>query len=316
MSAQQVNAQRADPQRTSGPPRSWLVTGAHGMLGRELVGLLREAGEPVTGVDRDEVDLRDPAACARAVRDVDVVVNCAAWTAVDDAEEQEAAAFAVNATGVANVARAASAAGARLVQLSTDYVFGGQAAGPHGEDDPPFPLSAYGRTKLAGEWAAAALCADSLVVRTAWLYGDGPCFPRTIARLLAQRDAIDVVDDQVGAPTWSRDLAGALVALVEAGAPAGRYHVTAGGSTSWYGFAVEVARTLGLDPGRVRPTTTDRFPRPAARPADSVLAGGALVAAAVAALPAWDERWAAAGTAVLGEPAPPGRTAGRAGDGA
>ena len=197
----------------------WLVTGAAGMLGGDVVARLREDGHDVVAVGRDELDLTRPGAAERHLAGVDVVVNCAAWTAVDDAETREADAFAVNATGAAHLAASAAAAGARLVHLSTDYVFAGDAAEPYAEDGPPGPRSAYGRTKLAGEWAVRAASPDALVVRTAWLYGaGGPCFPRTIARVAAERGAVQVVEDQVGQPTWTVDVADLVVRLVEVGA--------------------------------------------------------------------------------------------------
>src|SRR5665647_3553294 len=148
----------------------WLVVGANGMLGQDLTALLADRGEEVVGVDRDTVDITEPAAC-EAVGGADVVVNCAAYTAVDAAETDEAAAFAVNAVGAANIARDSQMAGARLVHISTDYVFDGSGAAPYEEDAPLAPRSAYGRTKAAGEWAVRAEAPDHLIVRTAWLYG-------------------------------------------------------------------------------------------------------------------------------------------------
>ena len=174
------------------------------MLGTDVVQALTDAGQQVRAVGSAELDVRDAAACQAAVRDVDVVVNCSAYTAVDAAETDESAAFAVNAVGAANLAKGCAATGARLVHISTDYVFDGSASEPYGADDPIAPRSAYGRTKAAGEWAARAEHGDVLVVRTAWLYGaHGGCFPRTIAKALTQRDTLDVVADQVGWPTWS-----------------------------------------------------------------------------------------------------------------
>jgi len=313
----------------------WLVVGAAGMLGQDLVAALAEplpgssapgssapgssapgssapgssapgesasgesaSGEPelgessatheVTAVDRDELDIRDPGACLAAVEGHDFVVNVAAWTAVDEAESQEAAAFAVNAVGPANLARACSAARVRMVQVSTDYVFAGDATSPYAEDAPPAPRSAYGRTKLAGEWAVQALCPQSWIVRTAWLYGaHGPNFVKTMARLATERDTVLVVDDQRGQPTWTVDLAGAIVRLVEAGAQFGTYHGTSSGETTWYGFAQAIFAELGLDSARVLPTTTDAFPRPAPRPAYSVLGHEAWRGAALDPLPSW-----------------------------
>jgi dTDP-4-dehydrorhamnose reductase len=277
-----------------------LVVGAAGMLGTDLLGVLDERGETADGVDRSTLDVTDPAAALEAVRGYDVVVNCAAYTAVDAAESDESAAFAVNAVGPANLARACAAAGSRLVQISTDYVFDGAATEPYAADAPVAPRSAYGRTKLAGEWAAQAGTADVLVVRTAWLYGaHGPCFPKTIARVARERGGLDVVDDQVGQPTWTVDLAELVVALVRAQAPAGVYHGTASGRTSWHGFARAVVGAAGLDEEIVRPTTSEAFTRPAPRPAYSVLDHGSVRAAGVAPIGDWRERWDVAAAGVL-----------------
>ena len=249
----------------------WLVTGADGMLGTELVQLLGD--RDVTAATLDTLDITDPAAVEQAVPGHDVVVNCAAWTAVDDAEAHEAQAFAINATGAAHLARACARSGAWLLQLSTDYVFGGDAITPYAEDEQVAPRSAYGRTKAAGEWAVGCYLPDrSWVVRTAWLYGrHGPNFVSTMARLERERETVDVVDDQRGQPTWTGDLATQLIRLVEAGAPAGIYHGTASGETTWYHMARRVFTLLGADPDRVRPCRSEAFPRPAPRPAYSVL---------------------------------------------
>jgi dTDP-4-dehydrorhamnose reductase len=251
---------------------SWLVTGAGGMLGQDVVAAARSAGHDVTAAARLDLDVTDPDACLAEVSDHDVVVNTAAWTAVDDAESHEPDAFAINATGAGNLARACERAGARLVQVSTDYVFAGDATSPYAEDAPLAPRSAYGRTKAAGEWAVRALCPDSLVVRTAWLYGEhGGNFVKTMARLAGDHDTLDVVDDQEGQPTWTVDVADAILRLVEAEAPPGAYHATSSGSTTWFEFTRAIFTGLGLDPDRVRRTTTAAFPRPAPRPAYSVL---------------------------------------------
>jgi dTDP-4-dehydrorhamnose reductase len=229
------------------------------------------------------------------VRGQDVVVNAAAWTAVDDAETNEPQAFAVNATGAANLARACADVGAELVQVSTDYVFAGDATSPYAESAQLAPRSAYGRTKAAGEWAVTALCPRSRVVRTAWLYGaGGPSFVSTMARLAAQRETLDVVDDQHGQPTWTMDLSRILEALVTSGAPYGAYHATSSGETTWCGFAREIFSGLGLDPARVHPTTTEAFPRPAPRPAYSVLGHDAWHRAGIAPIRSWREALAEA----------------------
>ncbi len=276
----------------------WLVTGARGMLGTDVVARL--AGRDVTAAGSAELDVRDAAAVDAAVAGHDVVVNCAAWTAVDDAEDREAEAFALNAVAPATLAAAAVRHGARLVHVSTDYVFDGAARSPYPEDAPLAPRSAYGRTKAAGEWAVRAVAPDALVVRTAWLYGaHGGCFPRTIARLAAERGGVDVVDDQVGQPTWTADVADLLVRLVEVAAPAGAYHATSSGQVTWFGFARDVVASAGLDPALVRPTTSAAFVRPAARPAYSVLGHDRLAAVGLAPIADWRDRWAAAAGDVL-----------------
>ena len=260
------------------------------MLGQDLVAELHESpgAHEVTAVDRDVLDIIDPDECLAAAAGHDVVVNVAAWTAVDDAETHEAQAFSVNAVGAANLARACSAAGARMLQVSTDYVFSGNASSPYPEEASLAPRSAYGRTKAAGEWAVQSLCPQSWIVRTAWLYGaHGPNFVKTMARLASERDTVLVVDDQRGQPTWTVELAHAIVGLVEAQAPFGTYHGTSSGETTWFGFAQAIFAGLGLDPARVRPTTSDKFPRPAARPANSVLGHEAWTRASLAALPDW-----------------------------
>ncbi|HKX69549.1 MAG TPA: dTDP-4-dehydrorhamnose reductase [Intrasporangium sp.] len=265
-----------------------LVTGATGMLAHDLVPALRTAGHVVTAVGRGDLDVTDAGACTAAAAGHDLVVNCAAWTKVDDAETHEQEAFAVNAVGAANIARAAADAGARVVCISTDYVFDGQATMPYAAEHPPSPRSAYGRTKVAGEWAVRALCVDSWVVRTAWLYGaGGPNFVSTMLRLAGECDTLDVVDDQQGQPTWTRDLADLIVRMIAADAPAGTYHGTSTGRTTWHGLARAVFEARGLDPERVRPTRTDAFPRPAARPAFSVLSHATLEEAGITPIRDW-----------------------------
>lgn len=279
----------------------WLVTGAAGMLGTDAVDILRAAGHEVQAVDLPELDITSPKAVAAAVRDVDVILNCAAWTAVDDAETKEGLAFTINAVGPQLLARAAKAAGARMIQISTDYVFDGTATVPYAADAPIAPRSAYGRTKAAGEWAVRAESSDYLILRTAWLYGEhGGNFPKTIARLAAERETLSVVADQVGQPTWTRDVADLALRLVGADAPSGTYHATSAGQCSWFDFARAIVATADLDPAKVRPTESAAFVRPAPRPAWSVLAHGQLDAVGVAPIGQWDERWSLAGPAVLG----------------
>ena len=263
------------------PPNStWLVTGAAGMLGQDLLVRMRvEPDTAVVGLGSKALDITDADAVAVAVAEYRpaVVINCAAYTAVDDAESHEADALRINGDGPGHLAHACAKAGAKLLQVSTDYVFGGDATKPYAEDSGTGPRGAYGRTKLAGERAVLdTLPGDGYVVRTAWLYGaGGGNFVRTMIRLEGVKDTLDVVDDQRGQPTWTADLADRLVRLGRAAvggtAPAGVYHGTSGGETTWFGFTREIFRQLGADPGRVRPTTSDAFVRPAPRPAYSVL---------------------------------------------
>ena len=280
----------------------WLLVGAGGMLATDAETVLRSRGHQVTALGRSDLDITSPEAVDTAVPGHDVVLNCAAWTAVDDAETAEAQAFAVNAAGPAHLARAARAAGVRLVQVSTDYVFDGTATTPYTEDAPLRPASAYGRTKAAGEWAVRAEHPDGhLVVRTAWLYGAaGGCFPRTITRIAAERRGVSVVDDQVGQPTWTRDVADLLERLVAADVPAGTYHATSSGETSWFGFAAAACGSAGLGTEIVRPTSSAEFVRPAPRPAYSVLGHDALRAVGVDPISDWRERWQVAAAEVLG----------------
>ena len=278
----------------------WVVSGAAGMLGRDMVERLEGEGEVVRALRREDLDVTDAQACRRAVADADVVVGCAAWTAVDDAEDREADAFAVNATGAHNLATAAAAAGALMVQVSTDYVFAGDAGAPYAEDAALAPRSAYGRTKAAGEWAVRSAGGRHLVLRTAWLYGaGGRCFPRTIARAAAGRDHLDVIDDQTGQPTWTLDVADLTVRLVRAQAPSGAYHATSGGRASWFELARAVVAAAGHDPAMVRPTDSASYGARAPRPAWSVLGHDALHALGVEPIGDWRERWAAAADEVL-----------------
>lgn len=287
-----------------------LITGSTGMLGSELTRLVQGQRDIpfARGLTRLQLDLTDPfgvrdvvAEWARVVRSDSpahrlVVINTAAYTAVDQAEGDEDDAFAVNAAGPAVLATSCLAAGARLIHVSTDYVFPGDAESPYEPGDLTGPRTAYGRTKLAGEQAVREILPEAgHVVRTSWLYGNrGPSFVHTMANLERTKDTISVVDDQIGSPTWTGDLAAALLALAGSDVPAGIHHATNAGATSWHGFAQAVFEELGADPTRVGPTDTASFPRPAPRPAYSVLGEKAWNASGLSPLQPWREALAEA----------------------
>lgn len=258
------------------------------MLGGQLCPTLSAAGHVVIGTTLPDLDITDPRACADAVDGADWVVNCAAYTSVDAAETNEALAFRVNAQGAATVARAAHATGARMLHLSTDYVFSGNASTPYAETAPLAPVSAYGRTKAAGEWAVRAECPDAVIVRTAWLYGPGGRnIVATMARLARERETVSFVSDQHGQPTTTRDVSLFISDLLRADVPPGIYHGTSEGETTWFALARAVFEELGMSPDRVRPIASAEFPLPAARPAYSVLGHDGTDAVGVARLPHW-----------------------------
>jgi dTDP-4-dehydrorhamnose reductase len=250
-----------------------LVTGAGGMLGSDVVALGRARGEDCVALTRAEVDVTDDEAVAAAVADCspDVIVNCAAWTDVDGAEADEVAAFAINAHGAGNLARAAVRTGCRLVQVSTDYVFDGRAQEPYVESDRTTPLSAYGRTKLAGEHAVLATSPAHTVVRSSWLFGvRGRNFVATMLDLAAAgRSEVAVVTDQVGCPTFTGHLAAQLLELAASGR-GGVFHAAAAGQCSWNEFARAIFAAAGLEV-TVTATTSEAIARPAPRPTWSVL---------------------------------------------
>jgi dTDP-4-dehydrorhamnose reductase len=272
----------------------YLVTGARGMLGSDLLEAL--FGRDVTVLGRADLDVTDRDAVFAAVQGHDVVINAAAYTAVDAAETDEDAALAVNGTAAGLLAEATASVGAKLVQVSTDYVFDGDATEPYPEDAPIAPVSAYGRTKAEGEkLALAANPQGTYVVRTAWLYGaHGGNFAKTMVKLAASHDTVKVVDDQLGQPTWTADLATQIVALLDSDAPAGVYHGTNSGSASWFEFAQAVFDEAGLDAARVLPTDSSTFVRPAPRPSYSVLGHDAWGRAGLTPMRPWREALAEA----------------------
>ncbi|MET8762235.1 dTDP-4-dehydrorhamnose reductase [Lentzea sp. NPDC004782] len=257
-----------------------LVPGGRGQLGHDLAALSPDVrAVPSAELDVTRVAVDDLAGAT-------AVINCAAYTAVDAAETDEGRAFEVNAVGPGLLAEACASLGIPLIHVSTDYVFAGDGTRPYEPSDPVGPKSAYGRTKLEGE--RRVLAAGGWVVRTSWVYGaHGSNFVKTMAALESSRPELSVVDDQVGSPTWSHDLAAGLLELVSVLPPARLLHATGGGETTWFGFAQAIFAELGADPARVRPCTTADFPRPAPRPAYSVLSGASWAAAGLRPLPHW-----------------------------
>jgi dTDP-4-dehydrorhamnose reductase len=256
----------------------WLI-GNHGMLGTELSELLTREKIEFVGTDRD-VSILEPESLASFTsgKDISWIVNCAAYTAVDKAEDEAELARKLNAQGPENIGRLAASIGAHVLHISTDYVFGGAGSRPYREDDPLAPNSVYGRTKAEGEARLLAACPESVIIRTAWLYGKhGANFVYTMLRLMKEKEKIGVVADQKGTPTWAYDLSQAIVAVLRSKDPRyGIYHFTNEGETNWHEFALEIQR-LGLEygllskPCEVAALTTAQYPSKAHRPAYSVL---------------------------------------------
>jgi dTDP-4-dehydrorhamnose reductase len=289
-------------QYPDGTGLSLLITGGKGQLGSDLAALGAGFGA-VRAPGSAELDITDASAVLAAVADLaatakdagqrPVLLNAAAYTAVDNAETDEEDARRVNADGPAALAAACAEHGVPLVHVSTDYVFDGTAHTPYEPGAPTGPRTVYGATKLAGELTVLSSAADAWVVRTAWVYGAvGANFVKTMVRLEGERDTLSVVDDQLGSPTWSADLAGGLLALAGriaagTGPDARVLHCAGAGQTTWFGFARAVFTELGADPTRVLPCTTDQFPRPAPRPAYSVLSTESWRAAGLPAMRDW-----------------------------
>jgi dTDP-4-dehydrorhamnose reductase len=263
-----------------------LVTGGGGMLATALGAVFGDNADLVT---RADLDITDAIAVQRAIAGRVAVINAAAYTAVDDAEANEDVARLVNARGAFNVAQACAATGARLVHMSTDYVFNGLATSPYSEDATPDPRSAYGRSTLEGELAVrSAHPGGAIVVRTAWLYGSGgPSFVATMLAKARAGDAVSVVTDQIGQPTWTRDLAERIRLLLDV--TPGIYHATNSGVCSWWDLAIAIYEEVGSPTTLVGQTTSDAFDRPAPRPRYSVLGDDAAQSAGLPELPPWRE---------------------------
>jgi dTDP-4-dehydrorhamnose reductase len=276
-----------------------LVIGNRGQLGSCVVDVLRRNRSlAILGIDYPDIDITDPLSVELVFGgfDPDFVINCAAYTAVDDAETDEERAMAVNGLGPRLIAEECRKAGAWLVHVSTDYVFDGTATTPYAEDATPAPATAYGRTKLAGDRAVQELLPQGhYLVRTAWLYGlQGSNFVKTMLRLEKERDTVSVVTDQVGQPTYASDLAEHIALLMDRHPAPGTYHGTNSGEVSWYDFTREIFRLAGADPDRVQPTTSAEFVRPAPRPAYSVLGHGRWTEQGLPEMRLWQEALEAA----------------------
>jgi dTDP-4-dehydrorhamnose reductase len=266
----------------------WVIVGAGGMLGRDLVSQL--VGEQFIALGKEDCDITDLNSAKRAIGQCDVLINCAAYTAVDNAEKDKTLAFQINAEGPKNLAKICKEIDSKLVQISTDYVFSGKSKIPYCEDDSTNPQTVYGESKLTGEEAVKQILPDShYIVRTAWLYGKhGNNFPKTILKLAESNTELQVVNDQFGQPTWTRDLASKVVEIVKMNIKSGTYHGTSEGITSWYEFAQKIFLNSGLDPLRIKPVDSKKFTRAAARPGYSVLGHDSLIKAGIEPIQNWE----------------------------
>ena len=268
-----------------------LVTGAKGQLGTDLMNELEKRGIESIGVDVQEMDITDREACMRVISEskADAVIHCAAYTAVDAAEDNVDLCRKINGEGTRNVALACQATGAKLMYISTDYVFDGQGTRPWEPDDSRSPLNVYGQTKYEGELAVEELVEKFFTVRIAWVFGvAGKNFIKTMLRLGKERGAVSVVDDQVGSPTYTYDLARLLVDMIQTDRY-GRYHATNEGFCSWYEFACEIFRQAGMDEVKVTPVSSDQFPVKAVRPANSRMSKAKLTENGFEPLPTWQD---------------------------
>ncbi len=270
-----------------------LITGCNGQLGNEIQLLQAQYAQHTwLNTDVNELDITDKAAIERFVgaNEIDGIVNCAAYTAVDKAESDPQLARKLNADAPAFLAEAVAKRGGWMVQVSTDYVFNGTKHTPYVETDEPCPNSIYGQTKLEGEQAVSKLCTNAMIIRTAWLYSEfGNNFVKTMIRLGREREQLGVIFDQVGTPTYAHDLATAIMTAIDKGIKPGVYHFSNEGVTSWYDFTKSIHRLAGINTCQVSPLHTAEYPTPACRPAYSVLDKTKIKAAYGIEIPHWEE---------------------------
>jgi dTDP-4-dehydrorhamnose reductase len=281
---------------------TWLVLGAKGQLGQELTRLLKVKNIEAIGTDRNEIDFAKPNEIAEKLAKLNPshIINCGAYTQVDKAEEEPELANLINAQAVGVIAKFASERKIPFAHISTDYVFDGTSTVAYLEDDKVYPQSVYGSSKALGEKEALENNPESYILRTAWVYGEyGNNFPKVIAKKLRNNESLNVVNDQVGAPTWTLDLASAIIEILEKKPSPGIYHVTNSESCSWFEFAQAIAKTLKVDEKLVKPTDSKSFVRPAVRPKYSVLSNSKWENAGLTPLRSWKEAWDKAATTVL-----------------
>jgi dTDP-4-dehydrorhamnose reductase len=281
---------------------TWLVLGANGQLGQELFKLLKSKKIEVIGTDRNEIDFAKPNEIFGKLDKLNpfYIVNCGAYTQVDKAEEEPELANLINAQAVGVIAKFASERKIPFVHISTDYVFDGTSNTPYLEDNKLNPKSIYGSSKALGEKEALKNNPESYILRTAWVYGEhGNNFPKVIAKKLRNNESLNVVNDQIGSPTWTFDLASAIIEILEKKPDPGIYHVTNSESCSWFEFAQAIAKTINVDGKLVKPTDSKSFVRPAVRPKYSVLSNSKWQNAGLTPLRSWKQAWAKAAPTVL-----------------
>jgi dTDP-4-dehydrorhamnose reductase len=281
---------------------TWLVLGANGQLGQELINLLKTRNIEAIGTDQKEIDFAKPNEIAEKLGKLNPshIVNCGAYTQVDKAEEEPELANLINAQAVGVIAKFASEGKIPFVHISTDYVFDGTATSPYLENEKVNPKSVYGSSKALGEKETIENNSSAYILRTAWVYGEyGNNFPKVIAKKLKNNESLNVVNDQIGSPTWTFDLASAIIEVLEKKPEPGIYHVTNSESCSWFEFAQKIAKSINVDEKLIKPTDSKSFVRPAVRPKYSVLSNIKWENAGLTPLRTWKAAWDKAAPTVL-----------------